>query len=68
MDNEVKEKLEVSKSRKSGGITLTLHGIPQRVHSVIQKYQTKIIGERGRKFTIKQAYVEWLKQSVTTSK
>lgn len=59
--DEVKEKIEVKKSRKRG-VALVLTGIPGRVHEAMKAYQRKISAERGKKFTVKDAYVEFLKE------
>lgn len=59
MENEVKEKLEVS---KKPGKSMLITGIPNWVHKRLKDYQNRITGERKRKFTIKEAYVEFLKE------
>ena len=63
MENEVKEKLEVSKRKRGSTTGITLEEIPLWVHKRVKDFQLRISSERGRKFTVKQAYVEFLKES-----
>lgn len=58
MDNQVKEKIEV----KKGPVTMYLEDVPRSVHNKILSYKQKITGERMKDFTVKQAYVEFLKE------
>lgn len=62
MEPEVKQK----KVKARGSITLVLKGIPRSAHKCIVRYQKTITGLRNKKYNIKQAYVEWIKE--TTSK
>jgi hypothetical protein len=63
MEIEVKEKLEVTKKNNSNTTGITLEGIPLLVHKKLQQYQLRISSQRRRKFTIKEAYIDWLKES-----
>jgi hypothetical protein len=63
METQVIQKNEVSKSKSVTGKTLTLRGIPNWVHKRIKNYQNRISAEKNKKFTIKEAYVEFLKDS-----
>jgi hypothetical protein len=62
MEIEVKEKLEVSKTKARKGKTITLQNIPNWVHKRIKNYQIRISAQHGKKFTVKEAYVEFLKE------
>lgn len=65
--DEVKEKLEVKKARRRG-ITLTLPGVPAKVNEKVKGYQRKISAERGKKYNLKAAYVEFLKEATKSLK
>lgn len=58
MEPETSEKITKPRS----GVTLTLEDIPAGVHRKLVRYQRKIMGERDRKYNIKQAYIEFLKE------
>jgi hypothetical protein len=68
MESEVKEKLEVGKGKKPGTTAIAITGIPMWVHKRVKSFQTKLIGERGKKVTLKEAYVEFLKVAAENSK
>jgi hypothetical protein len=59
MENEVKEKQEL---KKSSIVSMSLNGIPRSVHNKILKYRTDIIGKYRKPFSVKEAYVEFLKE------
>jgi hypothetical protein len=65
MESEVKEKLEVE---KKGPVSMYLTGIPRKVHNKIIKYQSDLIGKHRKHFTLKEAYVELLKEASTQIK
>jgi hypothetical protein len=67
MEGQVKEKIEGVKKAGRRGKTLTLVGIPSRVNSKIADYQKKISYERGKKYNLKTAYVEFLKEKTLAS-
>lgn len=58
MENEVKEKLEVAKKRKTVGMAIT--SIPASVHNKMKKYRAKINYERGESYSLNEAYREFL--------
>lgn len=58
MENEVKEKPELIKKRKT--VVMTVSEIPTSVHNKIKEYRTKINYERKRTFSLKAAYREFL--------
>jgi hypothetical protein len=60
MENQVKEKIEVKKANH-GPVSMYLENIPRAVHNKILRYKNRITGERNKAFTVKQAYVEFLK-------
>lgn len=62
MEDQIKEKKQVKH-----GKTLTLTGIPSAVNNRLKEYQRDISFKRGKKFNLKTAYVEFLKE-VTTNK
>lgn len=59
---EVENSEKVKKERKGPIKSLSLANVPRSVHNVMTDYQKKIIGERRKFFTVKQAYVEFLKE------
>jgi hypothetical protein len=63
MESEVKEKLEVKQKTKSNTTGITLEGIPLWVHKRVKAFQLKISSELGRKLTVKEAYIEFLKEA-----
>lgn len=64
---EVENSEKIKKDRKGPIKSLTLNDIPRSVHKFIGGYQTKLIGDRRKKYTIKQAYVEYLKEVTKTA-
>jgi|ADGO01.1.fsa_nt_gi hypothetical protein len=68
MENQVKEKIEAKKRVAGAPVTMYLEDIPGDVHKKLQKYRTKIIGRYGVNYTIKQAYVEFLKDKTKSIK
>lgn len=65
MEAENSEKIK--KERKGPIKSLTLNDIPRPVHRFLGEYQKKITGDRRKKYTIKQAYVEYLKETTKTA-
>lgn len=66
MEDQVKEKVEGEKKGK--GVTMYLKDIPRSVHNKIKRYRTDLIGQHRRSFTLKEAYVEFIKQHSSTIK
>lgn len=64
---EVENSEKVKKEHKGPIKSLTLNDIPRSVHKKMGDYQTKITGDRRKKYTIKQAYVEYLKETIKTA-
>lgn len=66
MESEVKEKLEHKdgKDGKRKSVSITLKGIPMSVHNRVKSFKREINKLRDKDLTIKQAYVEYLKESV----
>jgi hypothetical protein len=67
MENEVKEKLEVSKidARKTpkgrkGPVSMTIEQIPAFAHKFLKAYSRQISVERGKDYTIKNTYRDYL--------
>lgn len=68
MSNEVKEKLEVKKRAANDPVTMYLQNIPARVHRKLQRYRTEITGRDHKTYSIKEAYVEFLKEATKNLK
>jgi hypothetical protein len=64
METEIKKKKP--KRRKGSPVTLTLRRIPGTVHEFLYDYRRAINGQRRRDYNIKQAYVEFLIECVTS--
>lgn len=64
---EVENNEKIKKERRGPISSLTISNIPRSVHNKIVDYQMKITGERRRPFTVKQAYVEFLKEATKTA-
>jgi hypothetical protein len=64
MDSEVKEKLEGPKKRRSNVTAITLFGVPLWVHKRMREYALKLSVEKGKKVTMREAYVEFLKEAL----
>jgi hypothetical protein len=60
MGNEVKENQEAKKATAT--VSMSLNDIPASVHKKILQYRNAITGQRNRTFSVKEAYVEFLKQ------
>jgi ABC-type sulfate transport system substrate-binding protein len=58
MENQVREKGE---KRKKSLVAISFD-VPRDVHKKILSYKNKITGLKDRDFTVKQAYVEFLKE------
>lgn len=63
---EVESTEKIKKERRGAISSLTISNIPRSVHSKIVEYQLKISGERRKYYTVKQAYVEFLKEAAKT--
>lgn len=68
MESEVKEKLEVKKREGNDPVTMYLENIPGRVHKRMLRYRAEITGRMHRKVSIKEAYVEFLKEATRSIK
>lgn len=68
MSNEVKGKLEVKKRGPNDPVSMYLQNIPTRVHKKLQRYRTEITGRDHKTYTIKEAYVEFLKEATKAIK
>lgn len=58
MENEVKEKPEAAKKRRSVG--MAIKDIPSSVHNKLKKYRAKINYERNESLSLSDAYREFL--------
>jgi len=58
---EVNEKVGAG---NSAPVSLTLLNIPRHVHNKLKKYRRKINNDRQADYSIKGAYVEFLKEAV----
>ena len=60
MDTKVNE---LTEPKKKNTVTVTLSGVPKSVHNRVAKYRTQLTGKHERNFTMKEAYVEFLKEA-----
>lgn len=58
MSNEVKEKLEPLKKKRTVGMAIT--GIPVAVHNRMKKYRAKVNYERNESLSLADAYLDFL--------
>jgi hypothetical protein len=65
MESEVKQS-ENHISKSAIYISMSLQGIPEAVHAKILKYRARLVGRKERSFTVKEAYVEFLKEASKT--
>lgn len=64
MEGEVKENIEhKDRKLKRRSVSITLTGIPMSVHERINDYKRDINAKRRKDLNLKQAYVEWLKET-----
>jgi len=68
MSTEVKEKLEVTKSdarkAKKTGKSIRMDEVPEFAHKYMKKYRNQIQVSRGKDYTIKQAYCEYVVEKI----
>jgi hypothetical protein len=68
MNIEVKEKLEVTKidARKArkAGKSVRIDEVPEFAHKHIRLYRNRINADRGKNYTLKQAYKEYVVEKV----
>lgn len=64
MNTEGKPLLEVKQEDDRQTVTMPLVDVPMWVHKKLMNYQLVIGGERKQKFTLVQAYIEFLKAKV----
>lgn len=62
METQINEK----EPKRRTKVTMALEDIPPSVHEKLKKYNRRINADRNKSFTIKQAYVEFLKEKTAT--